>query len=402
VIVKVRVRPENGRLYFDFTYRGHRCREQTLLSDTAPNRKRMTALAKRMSAEIELGSFDYVAYFPEGSRAAQFSTESVNESEREQRTPAFSVFVEAWWARHKVSLRLSTQELYRGYIDKHLAPHFGSMCLRDISKSTVLDFRAELASRAIRKDGTTLSAKSINSVMGVLKLILEAASEEFGLANPTRAIKRLKQRRPDIQPFTLEEVQQIVDTVRGDYRNYLVVRFFTGLRTGEVNGLKWEHVDFEGKRLLIRESFSKGRTEGLKTDGSMRDVDMSSVVQSALAAQRELTGEGGYVFCAPGGGPIDAHNFTQRVWDPLLRYLAIKRRRPYECRHTAATLWLAAGENPEWIARQLGHTSTEMLFRVYSRYVPNLTRNDGSAMDRMLRSRIAIYDQRNSRKGERS
>lgn len=108
------------------------------------------------------------------------------------------------------------------------------------------------------------------------------------------------------------------------------------------------------------------------------------------------------MFCAPGGGPIDAHNFTQRVWDPLLRYLAIKRRRPYECRHTAATLWLAAGENPEWIARQLGHTSTEMLFRVYSRYVPNLTRNDGSAMDRMLRSRIAIYDQRNSRKGERS
>jgi integrase len=53
-------------------------------------------------------------------------------------------------------------------------------------------------------------------------------------------------------------------------------------------------------------------------------------------------------------------------------------------RHTAATLWLASGEAPEWIARQLGHTTTEMLFRVYSRYVPNLTRNDGSAMDRLL------------------
>ena len=58
--------------------------------------------------------------------------------------------------------------------------------------------------------------------------------------------------------------------------------------------------------------------------------------------------------------------------------------RPYQMRHTAATLWLAAGENPEWIARQLGHTTTEMLFRVYSRYVPNLTRNDGTAFERML------------------
>jgi len=59
-------------------------------------------------------------------------------------------------------------------------------------------------------------------------------------------------------------------------------------------------------------------------------------------------------------------------------------------RHTAATLWLASGEAPEWIARQLGHTSTEMLFRVYSRYVPNLTRRDGSAMERLLKQHISV------------
>ena len=58
-------------------------------------------------------------------------------------------------------------------------------------------------------------------------------------------------------------------------------------------------------------------------------------------------------------------------------------------RHTAATLWLASGEAPEWIARQLGHASTEMLFRVYSRFVPNLTRRDGSAFDRLLATRFA-------------
>jgi integrase len=56
----------------------------------------------------------------------------------------------------------------------------------------------------------------------------------------------------------------------------------------------------------------------------------------------------------------------------------------YQTRHTAATLWLAAGENPEWIARQMGHNTTEMLFRVYSRFVPNLTRKDGSAFEALL------------------
>ena len=53
-------------------------------------------------------------------------------------------------------------------------------------------------------------------------------------------------------------------------------------------------------------------------------------------------------------------------------------------RHTAATLLLAAGENPEWVARFLGHASTEMLFKVYSRYIPNLTRMDGSAFEKLL------------------
>ena len=77
-------------------------------------------------------------------------------------------------------------------------------------------------------------------------------------------------------------------------------------------------------------------------------------------------------------------NITQRVWHPLLRHLGLRERRPYQTRHTAATLWLASGEAPEWIARQMGHTTTEMLFRVYSRYVPNLTRRDGSAMERLL------------------
>jgi 3'-5' exoribonuclease len=95
------------------------------------------------------------------------------------------------------------------------------------------------------------------------------------------------------------------------------------------------------------------------------------------------------VFCNRLGKPLDHKNVTNRVWYPLLRHLGLKKRRPYQCRHTAATLWLAAGEAPEWIARQLGHTTTEMLFRVYSRYVPNLTRRDGSAFERLITQSIA-------------
>jgi integrase len=117
---------------------------------------------------------------------------------------------------------------------------------------------------------------------------------------------------------------------------------------------------------------------------------MTQVVFEALQDQYLATGKlSEYVFCNREGKPLDNDNFGSRVWYPLLRHLGLKKRRPYQMRHTAATLWLASGEAPEWIARQLGHSSTEMLFRVYSRYVPNLTRQDGSAIDRLLATRFA-------------
>ena len=77
-------------------------------------------------------------------------------------------------------------------------------------------------------------------------------------------------------------------------------------------------------------------------------------------------------------------NITKRVWYPLLRALGLEKRRPYMSRHSTATLLLASGESPEFIARFLGHTSTEMLFKTYSRYIPNLTRADGSAFEKLV------------------
>jgi integrase len=128
-----------------------------------------------------------------------------------------------------------------------------------------------------------------------------------------------------------------------------------------------------------------GEDEYTKNDSSQRDIRMSQVVYNALKAQEKVKRtDCDYVFFTRNGKALDNKNVTNRVWYPILRNLGMEKRRAYQTRHTAATLWLAAGENPEWIAKQMGHTTTEMLFRVYSRYVPNMTRQDGSAFDRLL------------------
>tara|TARA_B110000483_G_scaffold223755_1_gene281911 strand:- start:726 stop:1415 length:690 start_codon:yes stop_codon:yes gene_type:complete len=222
-----------------------------------------------------------------------------------------------------------------------------------------------------------------------LRSIVNEAAERYDFSSPFKNIKPLKVARTDVDPFTLEEVRKLVEHVRPDYKNYLTVRFFTGMRTGEVHGLKWKHVDFENRQILVRESFVAGRQTTTKTDGSKREIQMSEPVFDALRLQSKVTCDIDYVFANKVGKPLSVHNVTKRIWYPLLRFLGLATRRPYQTRHTAATLWLAAGENPEWIARQMGHSTTEMLFRVYSRFVPNLTRQDGSAFESLLKRTLS-------------
>jgi integrase len=405
-MASIRARKETGLLFFDFRFRGQRCREQTMLQDTPVNRKRLEKALAKIEAEIAAGNFDYAATFP-GSRnipagepkpspAAPPGTPALPSSApagaaaaAASSTPSFKDFTATWLSERQIEWRRSHLKVLKCTLDGHLLPHFGDKPVGTITKADLMAFRAKLADLPGRA-AAKLSNKRINGVLAPMRQILAEAADRYGFVSPTLNLKPLRLRKTDVEPFTLEQVQQMLATVRVDWRNYFTVRFFTGMRTGEAHGLKWRYVDFDKRLILIRETFVLGEDEYTKTDSSQRDIQMTQVVFEALQAQHAAKGRlSDYVFCNKEGKPLDNDNFGSRVWYPLLRHLGLKKRRPYQMRHTAATLWLASGEAPEWIARQLGHSSTEMLFRVYSRYVPNLTRQDGSAIDRLLATRFA-------------
>lgn len=221
--------------------------------------------------------------------------------------------------------------------------------------------------------------------MIVLRMILDSAAERYDFESCYKNIKNLKQKKIEVYPFSLEQVQLILKTVRDDFKPYYTIRFFTGMRTSEIDGLRWENINLQRREIYVREALVNGQLGGTKTYGSDRTIHMSERVFQAFLQQKSLNnGKSEFVFCNRDGGPLDYRLVNRKVWHPLLRFLELKNRPAYQTRHTAATLWLSAGENPEWIARQLGHSTTEMLFRVYSRYVPNITRQDGSAFEAML------------------
>lgn len=376
-------RKETGKLVLDFRYQGIRCREQTLLNDTSANRRRLEKLLEKIEQEMSIGIFDYAKTFPNSPRARKFTALSDTLSG----LPTFSEFAEEWYAENAFRWKPSGKKNIRNIFEKHLNPAFGALPVNAIGKGDILKFRAALAELPGRKS-EHLSPKRINNILQPMKSLMEEASERFDFPSPFRNIKPLKGNKSDVQPFTLAEVQLILKHVRPDFRDYFIVRFFTGMRSGEIHGLRWQSVDFHHALITVRESFSYGSLQSTKT-GNIRDIQMASMVREALLRQREITMPfSEFVFVNRDGKPLDSANVANRIWYPLLRYLGLPKRRPYQTRHTAASLWLAAGENPEWVARQLGHSSTQMLFQTYSRYIPNATRQDGSAFESLVQQSI--------------
>ncbi|MDY6489647.1 Arm DNA-binding domain-containing protein [Acinetobacter faecalis] len=379
------IRERSGKLIADFRYMGIRCRETTNLEDNAYNRRILKKRLEQLEAEITLGTFEYEKYFPKSNRVEEFKEKRSQQIAVQTKVPLFKEFTELWFKQKQVEWRTSYQQKVSIVIKNYLIPAFGNQVLSKIKKSDLLNFRASLAKVTHGKDQTSLKASRINQIMTPLRMILNDAAERYEFESPYKNINNLKESKIEVTPFSLEEVHKILTTVREDFRPYYTIRFFTGMRTSEIDGLQWKNIDLQRREIHIREALVNGELGGTKTYGSDRTIQMSDRVYQAFLQQKMLNnGKSEFVFCNRDGGPLDYRLVNKRVWHPLLRFLGLTPRRAYQTRHTAATLWLAAGENPEWVARQLGHSTTEVLFRVYSRYIPNVTRRDGSAFEAML------------------
>jgi len=388
----IRARKENGLLIFDFRHQGVRCREQTTLADTADNRRKMEKVLKKIEAEITLGSFIYSTYFPNSPTAAKFCTPKASAASSaaalaaaRPASPLFKEFAWEWYEENTVRWKRSYKETLKITMNRYLVPEFGEKEAGRITKGEILKFRSALA-KVTNGTKVGLSPDRINHILTPLRMILNEAADRYEFSTPFVGVKQLRVPKTEVDPFSLDEVNDFLANVRPDFKSYYTVRFFTGMRTAEIDGLKWRYVNFERREIYIKETVVYGFEDTTKTIESQRTIQMSQPVYEALKSHEAVTGGGKFVFCNRAGSPYSYHNITNRIWHPTLERLGMKRRVPYQTRHTCATLWLASGENPEWIAKQMGHANTKMLFTVYSRFIPNLTRRDGSAFERLLAS----------------
>jgi len=225
-------------------------------------------------------------------------------------------------------------------------------------------------------------------------------SRSFALTvNPVSDAKPGRVIHQEIHPLTEEEVQQLFATTVNDPEYPIWVTLITtGLRVGELVGLKIEDVSLDRAVINVRRSAyrltGQGIVEGDTKTKKGRVVDLPPttvrVLQDYLASQklRKMTNrilwqEQGYVFTTDIGAPLDP-NFLNKKFHQALAKARIERRKLHDTRHTYATLLFAKGEHPKVVQEQMGHSSIKITLDIYSAYIPTMGRSAAERMESLF------------------
>jgi len=336
-----------------------------------------------------------------------------------------------------LGVRENTMASYKRSFRVHILPELGSLRLDEITRDRIKAFVATLTQKRIRVRKTEkvcdhagkierkvtyierpLSRSSLRIILAALGVLLNNALEDRWITtNPgTRLGKFYKQSknfREEIQPLTHDEVPLFLQTARTHFpENFplFLAAIHTGMRAGELAGLQWGDVDFNGKFLIVRRNFTRGRIEKTKTD-RIRRVDLSDALLQELQALKkkrkaEYLAKGKneipeWVFLSPGdivwedgkpvgredGQQLDMQNVRSRVFLKCLERAKLRRIRFHDLRHTFASLLIQNGESLAYVKDQLGHSSIKMTVDVYGHLVPGANR---AAVNRLPSLPVAL------------
>ena len=156
--------------------------------------------------------------------------------------------------------------------------------------------------------------------------------------------------------------------------------------------LKPEDIQWSKGLLRVRRAITLDET-GKRSEGrtknrySRRTIKLTRTMMESLEAQKRIHDQHAceYFFCTPNGRPIYLSNLRRQIWIPALERADLKIRQIKQARHTFATVALSHGENPLWIAKVMGHRDTEMIIKVYSKYVEDIKgTKDGAILDHLF------------------
>ncbi|WP_255483048.1 tyrosine-type recombinase/integrase [Marinobacterium marinum] len=225
--------------------------------------------------------------------------------------------------------------------------------------------------RQMTRDHQWPSNKTRNNCLTPLRRVFEwAVDGELIDSNPAAKLKNLKHQKLPVDPFTREEVAKILGYMHSEftgmkriYFHYFELAFNTGMRTSELLALEWDDIDFKSGYALVDKAKVRGVVRNTTKTANFRHVSLNENSIRTICALRELTGthHSRLLFLAPQTmEPVTSYKAPLKVWKNVLKEQGIRYRRPYNTRHTYASLAFMKAIPIGLIAKQLGHSVTTL------------------------------------------
>jgi integrase len=304
-------------------------------------------------------------------------------------------YLDRWLSNSvKDTVRERTYERYEEILRLHVKPALGRLKLKALTPAHVQDFYRDRLDNGF-------SPATVQKIHVILhKALSQAVSWSLVPRNAGEAVRAPRPAPKEMQPLSPDEARRLLETAGGDRLEALyVLAIHTGMRQGELLGLKWENVDLAANAIRVRHTLlrTKGRVilGEPKTKKSRRTVHLTGAASRALEEHLErqlkvmehlgdLYRDQGLVFTTEVGTPINPSNLRKRSFAPLLRKAGLPRLRFHDLRHTCATLLLSKNIHPKYVQELLGHATVSITLDTYSHVLPGMGNQVADAMEDVL------------------
>ena len=306
-------------------------------------------------------------------------------------------WMDVWFENYaKIKVRPSSHQTYRGYIENHIKPNIGSIPLNKLTSLELQKFYKKLLGNGrverieSKKQPKGLSAKTVRNINQIISSALNLAIEQkLLLTNPADACALPKLEHREMKTLPVEQLASFLREAKesGVFEMYYI-ELATGLRRGELLGLKWSDIDLEHGNLRVQRQIV--RIDGeiveapLKTKNAYRTLPLSTDAVDVLKEQKKKCGNSQYVFPSPTGGPISPDSVLHML-HRVLKRAGLPRVRFHDLRHTFATLALQNGVDIKTVSGMLGHFSAGFTLDTYAHVTTSAQKEAANTMGGVLR-----------------
>lgn len=269
--------------------------------------------------------------------------------------------IEQFLRTYQARLKPSTLRDYRSILTCHIS-HFPSF---EQLNAGLEEYLA----------GLKITGKRKNNILSATRTFILWARRREIWGGRSLKIPRFPHRCRKTKPLTPEEARLVMDFIPQPYRDFLRLSILTGVRTGEALGLQFVDFDLKAGVIKVRRSLSGGDIGSTKTMAGERDVPLLRPVWEVYERRRKANLKSSpWFFYSPHRGLLSL-GAIRKAWRDFLAVFEIEPRILYATRHTFASLAIAAGEDPLWVAKVMGHSRPDQLFLRYATYLEGVKRD---------------------------